>query len=994
MNIVKGVADLLRRSAGGQAGEGGSWTHGEKQSAPSPRIQFSETSEEAFLSTLWQRYENTIDKVEKRKSLQVFFLHFKQTYNNWDPQNNDPLSVEMAPADDIVLGCSSGHPSEVILILVQEIVRLTSLVSELNSNASKANSDASDPSASLDFSPYGLYALNSLTITNRSMHNCKVFSYYGGVQKITALLKAAVVQLKTMTSTLGVDEQLSRCNVEKIMFLQRILGYAVSIVAGFMELYSSGNKNAQYINFPSNTSLIDIQPEISLKNLKDLVSEERITWQKKAIELVMEAGGVNWLVELLRVIRRLNLKEQWTDLSLHYLTLSALKLALFNNPRAQNHFRSIGGLEVLLDGIGPPSSKFSDSRHTVFSRDDRNYIFGIFQLQVISMMVLRETVFGNINNLQFLCENGRVHKFANGVCWPAFLLQEFKQAWFALASSDSQVVKPHTTNVNSDTSSGKGSTHVDCSDGSNLIEWNRYSVALSRALCSFLLPPEDIKSSRDEALVKSSMPVSLGYCELSIRWIMKVILTIFPCIKACYSESPIPNHIRVFGNTMQHCILRTFRMVLVSAPALLEVFREEGIWGMIFSEKFFYFGSSLKELDLKFEIISGAFAISESWKDKSKCNDVDFIQVEAIAFLEFAATLSSNTNNLPECSVLLDALEQSARNPELATIFLRSLRRILQLTAAQCLGSFKSLDAINRTLRVACIQAQEIRKFNIFLRGERDVAEGSGVRKTHAINSLKASKSWVKCMESSMELFNDYISIAEHVARLVLHNSSCVDCLFELFWEESLRKSVLKHILGLLKLPPLLPDDRTAKLQLCSKYLETFARAKEREEVFPEISIDLLINMREIILIDQIYYQTLFRDGECFLHIISLLNGTFEEEVGELLALNVLKTLTGLLNGSNDSKAAFRALVGLGYQTLQSLLLDFCKWRPNQQLLNALLDMLVDGKFDVNANAVIKNDDVILLFFNLLQKQFAAALWPFCLPEFVEGLDYQPNFML
>ncbi|KAK8941577.1 hypothetical protein KSP40_PGU012222 [Platanthera guangdongensis] len=584
------------------------------------------------------------------------------------------------------------------------------------------------------------------------------------------------------------------------------------------------------------------------------------------------------------------------------------------------------------------------------------------------MMVLRETVFGNINNLQFLCENGRVHKFANGVCWPAFLLQEFKQAWFALASSDSQVVKSHTTNVNSDTSSGKGSTHVDCSDGSNLIEWNRYSVALSRALCSFLLPPEDIKSSRDEALVKSSMPVSLGYCELSIRWSMKVILTIFPCIKACYSESQIPNHIRVFGNTMQYCILRTFRMVLVSAPALLEVFREEGIWGMIFSEKFFYFGSSLKELDLNFEIISGAFAISESWKDKSKCNDVDFIQVEAIAFLEFAATLSSNTNNVPECSVLLDALEQSARNPELATIFLRSLQRILQLTAAQCLGSFKSLDAVNRTLRVACIQAQEIRKFNIFLRGERDVAEGSGVRKTHMINSLKASKSWVKCMESSMELFNDYISIAEHVTRLVLHNSSCIDCLFELFWEESLRKSVLKHILGLLKLPPLLPDDRTAKLQLCSKYLETFARAKEREEFFPEISIDLLINMREIILIDQIYYQTLFRDGECFLHIISLLNGTFEEEVGELLALNVLKTLTVLLNGSNDSKAAFRALVGLGYQTLQSLLLDFCKWRPSQQLLNALLDMLVDGKFDVNANAGIKNDDVILLFFNLLQK--------------------------
>ncbi|PKA52226.1 hypothetical protein AXF42_Ash010122 [Apostasia shenzhenica] len=40
MNIVKGVADLLRRSSGGLAGEGGSWTHGDKNSAPSPRIRF------------------------------------------------------------------------------------------------------------------------------------------------------------------------------------------------------------------------------------------------------------------------------------------------------------------------------------------------------------------------------------------------------------------------------------------------------------------------------------------------------------------------------------------------------------------------------------------------------------------------------------------------------------------------------------------------------------------------------------------------------------------------------------------------------------------------------------------------------------------------------------------------------------------------------------------------------------------------------------------
>lgn len=49
------------------------------------------------------------------------------------------------------------------------------------------------------------------------------------------------------------------------------------------------------------------------------------------------------------------MKEQWADMSLQHLTLRALRSALVDNPRGQNHFRSIGGLEVLLDGLGVPS---------------------------------------------------------------------------------------------------------------------------------------------------------------------------------------------------------------------------------------------------------------------------------------------------------------------------------------------------------------------------------------------------------------------------------------------------------------------------------------------------------------------------------------------------------------------------------------------------------------------------------------------------------------
>lgn len=50
-------------------------------------------------------------------------------------------------------------------------------------------------------------------------------------------------------------------------------------------------------------------------------------------------------------------------------------------------------------------------------------------------------------------------------------------------------------------------------------------------------------------------------------------------------------------------------------------------------------------------------------------------------------------------------------------------------------------------------------------------------------------------------------------------------------------------------------------MHLCSKYLETFTRVKENEKGFAELSIDLLVNMREIIMIDRMV---------CFLSLVKM----------------------------------------------------------------------------------------------------------------------------
>lgn len=92
-------------------------------------------------------------------------------------------------------------------------------------------------------------------------------------------------------------------------------------------------------------------------------------------------------------------------------------------------------------------------------------------------------------------------------------------------------------------------THIEetslarTANGSQL--WSDYAVKLSRVFCSFLPALEDIKSHDLEASTgRTSVAVSSLYGELSIKWVMRVLLTVFPCIKACSNQNELPSHLR------------------------------------------------------------------------------------------------------------------------------------------------------------------------------------------------------------------------------------------------------------------------------------------------------------------------------------------------------------------------------------------------------------------------------------------------------------------
>jgi len=343
------------------------------------------------------------------------------------------------------------------------------------------------------------------------------------VQKITSLLKAAVAQLRNLNSLLAADDQSLDEEMGNTRLMLSILVCIITIISNFMKLETTTTRIPHIVETTKHTPSKSHLAAVTSSSPDHTISNTVRHWQQKAIVLVMESSGVNWLVELLRVIQRLNLKEQWNDLSLHFITLCTLQSTV-SGTRAQNHLRSIGGLEILLDGLGLPSTKFSVLKHSSISRNERGEIL---LLQIQYLQILSEAVFANVNSLHFLCENGRVHKFANCICWPAFMFKKFQQQ------------KDNTMASHALDSVSGPICFLDITD------WNDYSVKLSNALCSFILPSKDIDYWSDEIAV-SQIAVSIpsAYLEQSVRWIIRILMTVFLCIRACTSESALPNHIK------------------------------------------------------------------------------------------------------------------------------------------------------------------------------------------------------------------------------------------------------------------------------------------------------------------------------------------------------------------------------------------------------------------------------------------------------------------
>ncbi|EFJ19512.1 hypothetical protein SELMODRAFT_110788, partial [Selaginella moellendorffii] len=495
--------------------------------------------------------------------------------------------------------------------------------------------------------------------------------------------------------------------------------------------------------------------------------------------------------------------------------------------------------------------------------------------------------FRNVNSLQSVCDIGGLHKFIRLFRWAAFSFPVL------YARSTEHLAEMSTRSSTTTQEKEKDRFFLGIEDvKDNYGPWNSNVSRLCEVLCSFVIATWDIFSLSGPASQETSGVTSV-YWENATRLVVNVLLGIFRNLDDNDEGD------------LQRNIITVFKKMLAVSSAVLQLFRDEGVWTVMFSNDFFYFGLEGKE-----------------------SLETQPLQLEVISFVELAATTSGNSNNLAECNALVQSLEQCSKLPSMATMLLKSLHRILQLTPELTSSSFKELQVILVLSEVMAALLQDLRL---------DVGDMENL---------------LHCRDAAFSLFNECLSLSDDAKSSALRSTKLMDVLFGMILDSRSRTFAIHHVSNFMKVSPISDEDQDAKMELCMKYLETLSRVQsDQHSAGIDIVLDLLSILRDVLQCDFPYYQALFREVECFVHIVSLLNEAYPEEHGKRLCLEVIATLIHLLKGNEASKLAFRSLVGPGYKMLETLLVNRYGY-PTQDLLNALWNML--------------NEDVIVLLLNFI----------------------------
>jgi hypothetical protein len=274
---------------------------------------------------------------ETQKALEAFLVCFVKTFKNWVPTepphaagtglvhigeiegSSSEFSEPVVSVNEgTVLGCTQGHPTKIIVGLVEELKGVIRSFTALHANPDGSSDVWLDPSNM----QATLHLLEVLNILTHSFHNRRIFSFLGGLQSLMGVMKAAVVELKGIASVVISESTTPASALTQLDFLQGLLTHVVSIVANYNDaqeiagkigvpvaglqqnisqrtMWAIGNSTVKYGPMPSksrqtiqrHTAVADgtlgSSPDSSVSDMPGI--------PKGSVPL-LEIGGLNWFV--------------------------------------------------------------------------------------------------------------------------------------------------------------------------------------------------------------------------------------------------------------------------------------------------------------------------------------------------------------------------------------------------------------------------------------------------------------------------------------------------------------------------------------------------------------------------------------------------------------------------------------------------------------------------------------------------------------------------
>lgn len=107
---------------------------------------------------------------------------------------------------------------------------------------------------------------------------------------------AAVAQLKNLNRLLAAEDQSSDEAVENARLMLNILVFIITIISNFMKLELTVGRIPHIVNSTKHTPSSNHLAAVTSSSPDRTIPDTLRHWQQKAIVLVMEASGVNWLV--------------------------------------------------------------------------------------------------------------------------------------------------------------------------------------------------------------------------------------------------------------------------------------------------------------------------------------------------------------------------------------------------------------------------------------------------------------------------------------------------------------------------------------------------------------------------------------------------------------------------------------------------------------------------------------------------------------------------